>query len=420
MEKELIQSLDSLSFDMKSAERIVLIILMISGGRDGNCYLSVETIASRAGLSTRRATDQLNALRERGLISRRDAAQEPNSPKTQGWIYTVNIDAINALSGVTQRHPDAASPLTQRHPDDASTASRAPKKNLEEIKPSDGGRSVTLTQRPPSTTVHYSDTSKGGDRGTSSPPSRACADAREGQTYSDPTSTKNSESYQAHEADTPPRKVVDRADVAAIKQALEEALPTVELSGVRGLYGMAQTILEGRGELEAARRYVEARGLEWTQRLLEGQRYSPHAIARLIARDAATWRAPSAPKQAAMMPAVTHAAPPQDTPPAALPHWWDTLLKQLYEALRGHRRHDTPPSRIYAKELGSLLYHLARAQRVELAAGQLTITIDDSGPDPDTFALATSYIPILLKRANDITLDSVRLIRAHQAISRAS
>lgn len=417
MEKELIQSLDSLSFDMKSAERIVLIILMISGGRDGNCYLSVETIASRAGLSTRRTTDQLNALRERGLISRRDAAQEPNCPKTNGWIYTVNVDAIDALLAKAQRHPDAASGVTLRHPDDASTASRAPKKNLEEIKPSDSGRSVTLTLRPPSTTVHYSDTSKGGDRGTSSPPSRACADAREGQTYSDPTSSLNSESYQAEQ---PKRKVVERADVAAIKQALEEALPTVELSGVRGLYGMAQTILEGRGELEAARRYVEARGLEWTQRLLEGQRYSPHAIARLIARDAATWRAPSAPKQAAMMPAVTHAAPPQDTPPAALPHWWDTLLKQLYEALRGHRRHDTPQSRTYAKELGSLLYHLARAQRVEQAAGQLTITIDDSGPDPDTFALATSYIPILLKRLDDITLGSVRLIRAHQALSRAS
>lgn len=182
---------------------------------------------------------------------------------------------------------------------------------------------------------------------------------------------------------------------------------------------MAQTILEGRGELEAARRYVEARGLEWTQRLLEGQRYAPHAIARLIARDAATWRAP-APKQAARMPAVTPAAPLQDTPAAALPHWWDNLLKQLYEALRAHRRHDTPQSRIYAKELGSLLYHLARAQRVELAASQLTITIDDSGPDPDTFALATSYIPILLKRLDDITLDSVRLIRAHQALSRAS
>lgn len=209
---------------------------------------------------------------------------------------------------------------------------------------------------------------------------------------------------------------MERAEVAAIKQELEEALPTVDLSGVRGLYGIAQTILEGRGELEAARRYVEARGLEWTQRLLEGQPYTPHAIARLIARDAATWRAPAAPKSAPVAPA----APPQGAPHVELPPWWDGLLKSLYEALKGHRRHDTDQSRIYAKQLSCLLHHLVRPQHIQLASGCLTITIDDSGPDPDTFTLATSYIPILLKRLDDITLDDVRLIRADHALSRAS
>ena len=209
---------------------------------------------------------------------------------------------------------------------------------------------------------------------------------------------------------------MERAEVAAIRQALEEALPTVDLSGVRGLYGIAQTILEGRGELEQARRYVEARGLEWTQRLLEGQPYTPHAIARLIARDAMTWRPPAAPKSAT----VAHAAPPQDAPHVALPPWWDGLLKQLYEALKAHRRNDTDLSRTYAKQLSCLLHHLTRPQRVQLDAGLLTITIDDSGPDPDSFSAATSYIPTLLKRAHDLDLDDVRFLRAHHALSRAS
>jgi hypothetical protein len=204
--------------------------------------------------------------------------------------------------------------------------------------------------------------------------------------------------------------------VAAIKQAIEDALPTLDLSGVRGLYGLAQQILAGRGGLDEAKLYVERRGLEWTQRLLEGQRYPAYAVVRLIAKDAPSWRPPSASRAPLQAPA----APPQAAPLAQLPDWWSSLLNSLYEALKGHRRHDSAQSRTYAKQLAGLLHHLSRPLQVCYQAGELTILIDDTGPDPDTFELATSYIPYLLQKSERIELTATRIERSSTALRRAS
>lgn len=204
--------------------------------------------------------------------------------------------------------------------------------------------------------------------------------------------------------------------MAAIKQAIEDALPTLDLSGVRGLYGLAQQILAGRGGLDEAKLYVERRGLEWTQRLLEGQRYPAYAVVRLIAKDAPSWRPPSASRAPLQAPA----APPQAAPLAQLPDWWSSLLNSLYEALKGHRRHDSAQSRTYAKQLAGLLHHLSRPLQVCYQAGELTILIDDTGPDPDTFELATSYIPYLLQKSERIALTATRIERSSTALRRAS
>ena len=409
MNHELLSALDSVSSDVTSAQRIVLIILMICDGAAGNCYLSTDQIAARAGLSSRRTVDQLNALRERGLIARRSAANEPTIPKAQGWVYTVNIDALAQLPSVTQRQGDAT-PMTPRHPDEASPSPRSPKKNLEKIGTFDGCRAVTLTQRQPSTVVlTTTKTTKEGDRGRFSATSRACEQAREELTYSAPPSSD----FKLSSADERP---IDRAEVAAIKQAIEDALPTLDMSGVRGLYGLAQQILAGRGELEEAKLYVEQRGLEWTQRLLEGQRYPAYAIVRLIAKDAPSWRPP----QASRAMHQTPSAPPQAAPLAQLPDWWSSLLNSLYDALKGHRRHDSPQSRTYAKQLAGLLHHLSRPLQVCYQAGELQILIDDTGPDPDTFELATSYIPYVLQKIEHIELTATRIERFSAALQRAS
>jgi hypothetical protein len=53
-------------------------------------------------------------------------------------------------------------------------------------------------------------------------------------------------------------------------------------------------------------------------------------------------------------------------------------------------------------------------------AGELTILIDDTGPDPDTFELATSYIPYLLQKSERIELTATRIERSSTALRRAS
>lgn len=399
----------ALNHDLSCTHRMVLVVLLLCDGEAGHCYLSTDTIAARAGLSSRRTVDQLNALRERGLITRRSAADDPNCPKAQGWVYTVNVEAIAQLPAMTQRHGDAT-PMTPRHPAEADAKRRSTKKNPEKIGNFDGCGPVPLTQRQPSTVVPTTTkTTKEGDRGRSSATSRAREQAREELTYSAPPSADLKPS-------TGNERPIDRAEVAAIKQAIEDALPTLDMSGVRGLYGLAQQILAGRSGLDEAKLYVEQRGLEWTQRLLEGQRYPAYAIVRLIAKDAPSWRPPSASRAQLQ----TSAAPPQAAPLAQLPDWWSSLLNGLYEALKGHRRHDSPQSRAYAKQLAGLLHHLSRPLQVCYQAGELTILIDDSGPDPDTFELATSYIPYLLQKSERIELTATRIQRSSAAHQRAS
>jgi hypothetical protein len=406
----------ALSHHLSCTHRFVLVVLLLCNGEAGNCYLSIDTIATRAGLSSRRTMDQLNALRERGLITRRNAADDPTIPKGQGWVYTVNVDAIAQRPPLTQRHPDAAS-MTQRQGDEADTTRRSEKKNLEKTDAFDGCNSVTLTQRHPSTVVPYSDTTQEGDQGRSSATARVCAYTREELTYSDPPSA-HFEPSRADERCVEPAPApapIERAQVAAIKQAIEDALPTLELSGVKGLYAMAQQILAARGGLDEAKLYLEQRGLEWSQRLLEGQRYPAHAIVRLIAKDAPSWHPPSS---RALLQSLS--APPHASPRAQLPDWWSSLLNSLYEALKGHRREDTHLSRTYAKQLASLLHHLSRPLHVCCQEGQLTILIDDTGPDPDTFDMATSYIPFLLQKSERIELTATRVERSSAALQRAS
>lgn len=422
MKNELVSALESVSSDLPCGQRIVLVILLLCDGAAGNCYLSTPQIAAMAGLSSRRTVDQLNALREQGLITRRNAADDPSCPKALGWIYTVNVEAIAQLPTMTQRQDEAsmtprqddATPMTPRPPDEVDAKRRSTKKNIEKIVTSDGCRPVTLTQRQPSTVVPTTTTktTKEGDRGRFSSSSRACEPAREELTYSAPPSAD----FEPSNADERPVKPIDRAEVAAIKQAIEDALPTLDMSGVRGFYGLAQQILTARGGLDEAKLYVEQRGLEWTQRLLEGQRYPAYAIVRLIAKDAPNWRPPSASRALLQSPA----APPQAAPLAQLPEWWSSLLNSLYEALKGHRRQDSPQSRTYAKQLAGLLHHLSRPLQVCCEEGELTILIDDTGPDPDTFELATSYIAHLLQQNERIELSATRIQRSSAALRRAS
>lgn len=212
-----------------------------------------------------------------------------------------------------------------------------------------------------------------------------------------------------------PPKPIQPAEVAAIKQALEAALPTLDLSGVKGLYGLAQAILAGRDGLDEAKLYVEQRGLEWTQRLLDGQRYPAYAIVRLIAKDAPSWRPPQALKSTSQ----PHTATPQATADAERPWWWGALMRALLDALKAHRSANTAQSRAHAHQLAGLLHHLQRAHEVRCEANALHIVIEDAGPTPEELALVTSYIPVLLDRVAGVELRAAHLI-PHTAHRRAS
>lgn len=382
-----------------------------------NCYRTLEFLSKRSMRCENTTRKALNNLVRLGFVKQDLASLRHDIPKTRGYVWSLvqnpgtNKDATIAPSSAepSQREPSQREPSRREGsahaPSDSSSQSNKNNKlnNKHQVNP----HAVKVS------TVPYSDTTKEGDRGRFSASSRVCEPAREELTYSAPPSA-HFEPSSADERRVEPAPI-DRAEVAAIKQAIEDALPTLDMSGVRGLYGLAQQILAARSGLDDAKLYVEQRGLEWTQRLLEGQRYPAYAIVRLIAKDAPSWRPPSS----RALP-QSPAAPPQATPLAQLPDWWTSLLNGLYEALKGHRRHDTTQSRTYAKQLAGLLHHLSRPLHVCCQDGELTILIDDTGPDPDTFDIATSYIPYLLQKSDHIELTATRIQRANAALQRAS
>jgi hypothetical protein len=351
--------------------------------------MSTPAIAASAGLSLRHTTSLLAELCAQGLIERREAALDATIPKKKGWVYTVNIDALASLSSTQPLHPEAIAP-----------SDAPPAKKCDKIKSYDDGNGCTMQPLPPST-VRYSPTTKttkGGDRGRCSPSSRASAAAREEGTYSEPQSLTKDQTEQ-------PEQPVNSAEVAAVKQALEHALPTLDLSDVRGLYKRAQTILIARGGLDAALLYIEQRGLEWTERLLKGQRYAPHAIIHLIAQDAPTWRAPRQPKTPLTAPQTapqTHAAAPGDVSTEALPWWWPHLLRALLDLASAHRRQDSPQSRHCSKLLTALADRLQHAHNATLQNYQLSIEIDALDLPPHDLDQLTSLLPILVERVAGI------------------
>ena len=263
-------------------------------------------------------------------------------------------------------------------------------------------------------TVRYSPTktTKDGDRGRCSPSSRASADAREEGTYSEPQSLTKDQAEQP----------VNSAEVAAVRQALEHALPTLDLSDVRGLFKLAQTILIARGGLDAALLYIEQRGLEWTERLLKGQRYAPHAIIHLIAQDAPTWRAPRQPKTPLTAPQTapqTHAAAPGDVSTEALPWWWPHLLRALLNLASVHRREDSPQSRHCSKLLNALADRLRNAHSALLQNYLLSIEIDALDLPQHDLEQLTSLLPILVERVAGLDCLAASLVQRPTSHRRA-
>jgi len=406
----------------KNSRFIALVLSHITDNNGSNCYYSQSSMSEISGICENLVRSALRDLIEEGFIERELATNRSDIPKSRGYVWSlVPVPSELEPSGdePTRREPSRREPSRRegsRREGSAHTLSDTSDqfnkdndlKHMHHVNP----HGVRV-----STVVPYSDTTQEGDQGRSSATARVCAYTREELTYSDPPSA-HFEPSRADERCVEPAPApapIERAQVAAIKQAIEDALPTLEFSGVKGLYAMAQQILAARGGLDEAKLYLEQRGLEWAQRLLEGQRYSAHAIVRLIAKDAPSWHPPSS--RALLQ---TLSAPPQASPHAQLPHWWSSLLNSLYEALKGHRREDTHQSRIYAKQLASLLHHLSRPLHVCCQEGQLTILIDDTGPDPDTFEMATSYIPFLLQKSERIELTATRVERSSAALQRAS
>jgi hypothetical protein len=293
--------------------------------------------------------------------------------------------------------------LGSQHPESEGSKSAPPdcggkdiQKNTNKNKEIDSHRNLMVPS-----TVRYSPTTKttkGGDRGRCSPSSRASAAAREEGTYSEPPSLNEDHNKQ-------PEQPVSSAEVAAVKQALEHALPTLDLSDVHGLYKRAQTILIARGGLDAALLYIEQRGLEWTERLLKGQRYAPHAIIHLIAQDAPTWRAPRQPKTPLTAPQTapqTHAAAPGDVSTDALPWWWPHLLRALLDLASAHRRQDSPQSRHCSKLLTALADRLQHAHSAALQNYQLSVEIDALDLPPHDLDQLLTLLPILVERVAGI------------------
>jgi anti-sigma28 factor (negative regulator of flagellin synthesis) len=391
--------------NLNKYSRLVALILSHTSDKNGkNCFYSQSVMAEMANLSENLVRAALRDLIEEGFVERELATKRADIPKSRGYVWS--LVPVPSGGEPSQREPSSAEPSQAEGSADASGDAPSQTNKNNNL---NNTRRVNPHAVRVSTVVPTTKTTKEGDRGRSSATSRAREQAREELTYSAPPSP-DLEPSSAEE------RPIDRAEVAAIKQAIEDALPTLDLSGVRGLYGLAQQILAGRGGLDEAKLYVERRGLEWTQRLLEGQRYPAYAVVRLIAKDAPSWRPPSASRAPLQAPA----APPQAAPLAQLPDWWSSLLNSLYEALKGHRRHDSAQSRTYAKQLAGLLHHLSRPLQVCYQAGELTILIDDTGPDPDTFELATSYIPYLLQKSERIELTATRIERSSTALRRAS
>ena len=384
MSDRLIDSILSPFSMLSSSKRVILMVLTFKNGSEYQCYMSTPAIAACAGLSLRHTTSLLAELCAQGLIERREAALDATIPKKKGWVYTVNIDALASLSSTQPLHPEAIAP-----------SDAPPAKKNDKIKSYDDGNGCTVQPLPPST-VRYSPTktTKGGDRGRCSPSSRASADAREEGTYSEPQSLTKDQAEQ-------PEQPVNSAEVAAVRQALEHALPTLDLSDVRGLFKRAQTILIARGGLDAALLYIEQRGLEWTERLLKGQRYAPHAIIHLIAQAAPPWRAPRQPKTPLTAPQTapqTRAAAHGDVSTEALPWWWPHLLRALLDLASGHRREDSPQSRTYAALLNALADRLRNAHSALLQNYQLSIEIDALDLPQHDLEQLTSLLPILVER----------------------
>ena len=363
---------------------VAFVICQYTDINGNNCFMALENIAKKAKLGETTTRAALNGLLNKGWIKRELASQRDDIPKSRGYVWSIMPTPPN-------NDPSKSEPSKSEGSDSEPSGLTSRSKFFE--KNNIAKATLTSPQISRVSTILNS-TTKDGDRGRCSPSSRASAAAREEGTYSEPQSLTKDQAEQ-------PEQPVNSAEVAAVRQALEHALPTLDLSDVRGLYKRAQTILIARGGLDAALLYIEQRGLEWTERLLKGQRYAPHAIIHLIAQDAPTWRAPRQPKTPLTAPQIapqTHAAAPGDVSTDTLPWWWPHLLRALLDLASGHRREDSPQSRTYAALLNALADRLRNAHSALLQNYQLSIEIDALDlPQHDLDQLLT-LLPILVER----------------------
>ena len=77
------------AIDMQTGRKFVLVALCDAANDDGACFVCVETIAYKCGLSIRAVQGHLIDLAKSGLISREERSGRSS-------IYTVNVDALDA------------------------------------------------------------------------------------------------------------------------------------------------------------------------------------------------------------------------------------------------------------------------------------------------------------------------------------
>lgn len=91
-----LQEMTNDSSDLTTSEIAVLTVIFTRIIQSGTCYLSVETIGSKAKLSRRRTMALLSSLVTKGWIVQRDVRERSDVPKARGWYYVLAKGAIIA------------------------------------------------------------------------------------------------------------------------------------------------------------------------------------------------------------------------------------------------------------------------------------------------------------------------------------
>lgn len=257
---------------------MILVNILLHGGDQNRCYLSVDSIAAMSGLKPRRTKTILASLVDRGLISRREANADKTIPKGRGWVYGLNLELLKSrIEG------ELSAPSTHK-----GGELSAPSVTADGVFTAPSGESVDNDE-----TITNQDDDDGGKNHTVQflPPSRSTSTST--LLLSDGMGSRGSTSRvrEATVSTTQPTPSDIELLQAEIVRALEPCdrfyKPNQAIKAVvKQNRSRVRAILAGQGSLEAAIDYIQARGVEWCMRVEHGADYAPPAILKNLAEDA--------------------------------------------------------------------------------------------------------------------------------------